>query len=213
MATCPIVLKNHVNGEDPYGHFYLISAPVGYDNTISVSSGGPFSIHTVEPFSVNPLGGLIPGGYQSIIDLSGEAAGTYIIKYVTPAVFDGDVTTPEQCGDCVSCAEIVVKKLESEDSASAQFCEQDTATYNLFVLAGADPLNSTVEYAPGSPTDLDFDLVFGGSTYGDFKPIFIEPQTYTFLIDRIGSQDCENCQTILTITFLSGEGAGEGSEL
>jgi hypothetical protein len=199
MANCPIVLKNLLAGEDPNGHFYLVQAPVGYDGTLRVSTGGPYAEFAVAVWPNTPS--VVPGGYNVIVDLQDEVFGTYIFRYVTPAEFNGEPTDPSDCDVCVNCEDVRITKVSSEDDKEEFICTQDSDTYNLFEIAGVNPNEYVIDYAPGSPQSLGFNLVQGSSGYGNFKPAEIPTNVYTFIFTRIGDGECESCSFVLVLNL------------
>lgn len=213
MAACPITLKDLLTGEDALGNFFLYSAPVGYDNTLLVSSGGPFSSFPIIPFTVDPAEGLIPGGHNAIVDLANEAPGAYVFWYVTPGTFEEEPTDPSSCGVCTDCQAITINKIEPEENQEFEFCTQDVDPYNIFDLAGVSGSDYNIEYAPGSDEDIDFNLVFGSNGYGGFVPIEISTGTYVFILTRVGDSDCESCSFQVTIEIYDPEPAGEDAEV
>lgn len=213
MGSCPITLKELLTGEDSLGNFYLYSAPAGYDNTLNVSSGGPFSSFTIIPFTVDPAEGLIPGGHNAIVDLSNEAPGAYVFKYVTPGEYEGEPTDPSDCSICTDCQEITINKIEPGNDQEFNFCTQDVDPYNIFDLAGVNAEDYDIDYAPGSDEDLDFNLVYGGSGYGDFVPIEISVGVYVFILTRRGDSECESCSFQVTIEIFEPMPAGVDGEV
>jgi hypothetical protein len=207
MANCPIVLKNLLAGEDPNGHFYLVEAPLGYDGTLRVSSGGPWSQFQVEVWPDTPS--VVPGGYNAIVDLQEEVFGRYVFRYVTPATYEGNPTDPSDCDVCVSCEDVIITKVSSEDDKEEDVCTQDSSTYNLFDIAGVSKDEWVIDYAPGSPQSLGFDLVQGSSGYGNFKPIEIPTGVYVFIFTRVGDGECESCSFILTLNIFPPVDTGE----
>lgn len=212
--ACPVILKDLFNFEDGNGHFYLMGAPDGYDNTLAVSVGGAYTGFTVFPHDVDPAQSLIPGGYEAIIDLSGEATGEYVFRYVTPAEKEMVATTPDDCEDsCVDCEDATVTKITAGEDQEFVFCYQDTDTYNIFTLSGVDGSDYLINYAPGSPQDPDFDLFPGSPDYGDFTPNDITVGTYEFVLTYTGAASgCSDCDFNVTIVIEDPHQPGDDGE-
>ena len=213
--ACPVVLKDLFTGEDELGHFYLMDAPDAYDNGLKVSTGGAYTNFEVWPWDLDESKALIPGGYQAIVDLQGEAPGVYVFRYVTPSVKDGDIpTTPDDCDDCVSCSDVEVTKIISGEDQVFTFCYQDPDLYNMFVLAGLDPSLYIVDYGPGSPQSPNFDLFPGSPGYGNFRPVQIPVGEYVFVLEYAGGQSaCTDCDLEITIIIEDPNNAGESGSL
>lgn len=198
--ACPVALKDIFSGEDGQGHFYLMDAPAGYDNFMKISVGGAFTNQEVWPWDLDPLKALVPGGYNAIVDLQGEAAGEYVFRYVTPATSGEEVNTPDDCEGCADCEDSTIMKIISGVDQEFTFCYQDTTTYNIFILAGVDPDLYIIDYAPGSPQSPNFDLFPGSPTYGNFRPSLIPVGVYVFDLDYVGGgTGCTDCDLQITI--------------
>ena len=196
--ACELVLQP-LGGGDSGGQWFLTN-PGGSPKYLGVSltPGGPYSYGTFN--AGDPLS---PAGNDTLyIDVSGIPYMFDVLIQFTYVVGGG---VPANCGDaCVDCAVMGVQiRAVPPEPSDQEFCVTDTATYNLFVLAGLACTNYQLAYTSGSPEDADFEL---GSTCagtkGDFSPQNITPGVYSFDFTRNGSQPgCTDCTVNMQVTI------------
>lgn len=205
-------IQNLINvGGDNGGVWYVTSGPTFPINLgVAAIEAGPY---VFAPYDLNYQVGVDNDVWVDFTNMAPPLSypATYIFTYV---VGGGG---PESCGEgCAACAEFTLTILPPPDAEPPlEFCSTDPNLYNLFTLTGLGcvlPNGYILTYAPGSPTDPDFDTNQANcpATYGDFIPANITPGVYTFRFTRKNADfDCDGCSTDLVVTIFEPPCIGE----
>ena len=203
----------------PNGRWFLTSAPGCFSGTLGVYCDGVNFSHVVSglPDDAVPLDqGICPDPHDIYVELPPSfptCTGDFVFTFVSPATEDASSCDEEiPCGGCATYT-LTAEEYYFPEETLFEICQSGPAK-NLFTLAGVSCNDYTVDYAPGSPEDTDFDLASPcGSGLGDFNPADIEVDTYTFRFTRIGSEpNCEYCTFEIEIQIIDAPFTGYNQE-
>ena len=204
--ACKIHLTPLNAGGSPSGRWFLSSAPVGFDGSLSISCDD-ITYVTISPITedVTPLDNSCPDSTEIYVDIDGEVVGTYVFTFVSP-----DDRTGEDCAeDCVDCATFTIEAEEVAPEDGATYCDSDTVTYNVFDLLSIFAADYDIISVTGC-TLGDPDCV---ASNGAFTPEDMGIGVYVVTLERDGAlEGCDDCQTIFTITVEAAGDAGDDQD-
>lgn len=191
------------SGGDANGSWFLTSAPVGFDGTLSISCDNVTYVPINSlPSDTIPLDNSCGDKSDIWVDLSTEEAGTYVFTYVTPAP-----NNASDCGsDCIDCSTFTITAEALEPDTLDTYCSSDGATYNVFTALSLNPLDWTIDSITGCILG-DPDCV---AVNGDFIPSAMGPGTYVVTLTRNNAlAGCDDCDVQYTIQIDTAGSAGD----